>query len=77
MNLKHRVFLISLMMDICNELQKDEKEKSARWNVLESIQNKLTRAADLYHANLFSPEDWEKAGTIYDEINERLKEMYS
>jgi hypothetical protein len=66
---KHKIFLICLMMEIANTLQGEEKRLSARWNVMESTQDRLTKAADLYGADRMCQEDWALASELFERKN--------
>lgn len=67
---------ISVAMASLDACMSKEKKLSARWNRLFGALESATRCLDLYRLERFSYEDMRNAESLFDTVNDKIKELY-
>ena len=53
-----------------------EQPKSARWNAVSNLEDRMWKALDLYRLQAMDPADLDNAGKLIDSANAMIAEMY-
>lgn len=76
MTVQHKAFFLSVALGCFEAVKEQEKPGGARHRRLENAVQNCLKAVDMYLPEAWGFEDMNKAGTLIDELNERIKELF-
>lgn len=74
--LKAAALHLSVACGCLDAMKQTEEPKSARWNAVNNLEEKMWKALDLYRLSAFEKQDQDNAAAIIDLVNEKILEFY-
>ena len=72
----HKAFFLSVALGCFETIKQEEKPGSARYRRLDNALDNCLKAVDMYRPEAWGFEEMNKASSLLDEMNERIKELF-